>query len=142
MQEISMKVIPRTIYTDIVAMPDPMLLGITIHYYNHADENLYMKIFIEGPNPWSSNSVALDLLNSGSNSYINLDNFTSRTKPTSATTEVLTLTLRGYSDSEYSTLMYEFSRSLTVVFIKSDDGTWTTDFLNNFDDEQCKDGRL
>ena len=131
---ISMEVIPKTIYTDIVDMPSPMLLGITIHYYNHSDENLYMKIFGSGPSPWSSNAVELGLLNSGSNAYINLDNFMSRTKPTSATTEVLTLTLRGYSDSEYSILKHEFSRSLTVIFIKSDDGSWTTDILNNFDD--------
>ena len=128
-----MRVYPKTIYTDIVGMPDPILLGITVHYYNHSDVNLYMKMFIDGPSPWSSNAVELGLLNSGSNTYINLDNFTSRTKPASATTEALTLTLRGYSDAGYSILLYEFTRSLTVVFIKSDDGSWTTDFLNNFD---------
>jgi hypothetical protein len=132
--KLNLIVYPKTIYTDVVGMPDPLLLGITIHYYNHSDVNLYMKIYIDGPSPWSSNAVALGLLNSGLEAYINLDNFTSRTKPVSATTEVLTLTLRGYSDSGYSNLLYEFSRSLTVVIIKSDDGTWTTDFLNNFDD--------
>jgi hypothetical protein len=133
-KKLGMEIYPKTIYTDVVNMPDPMMLGITIHYYNYSDENLYMKIFIEGPSPWTPNAVNLGLLNSGLNTYVNLDNFTSRTKPTSATTEVLTLTLRGYSDSGYSNLLYTFSRSLTVVFIKSDDGTWTTDFSNNFDD--------
>lgn len=129
-----MEIYPKTIYTDIVNMPDPMMLGITIHYYNHADENLYMKIFIEGPSPWTPNALNLGLLNSGANAYVNLDNFTSRTKPTSAITEVLTLTLKGYSDSGYTNLLYTFSRSLTIVFIKSDDGSWTTDVVNNFDD--------
>jgi len=133
-EKISMEVRPKTIYTDIVGMPDPMLLGLTIHYYNHSDGNLYMKIFGSGPSPWSSNSVALELLNSGGNAYINLDNFLSRTKPASETTEQITLTLRGYSDSGYSNLVYEFARNTTVVFIKSNDGSWTQDFLNNFDD--------
>jgi hypothetical protein len=133
-EKLDLKIYPKTIYTDIVGLPDPVMLGITIHYYNHSDETLYMKIFIEGPSPWSSNAVALGSLAGGANAYVNLDNFTSRTKPTSATTEVLTLTLRGYTDSGYSILKYEFSRSLTVVFIKSDDGSWTQDVLNNFDD--------
>ena len=135
MQKISMNVIPRTIYGDIVGLPDPILLGITIHYYNHSDETLYMKIFGSGPSPWNSNAVELGSLASGANAYINLDNFLSRTKPTEALTEELTLTLKGYMDSGYSDLKYEFSRTCTAVFIKSDDGTWTTDHSNNFDDE-------
>ena len=134
MQKISMNVIPRTIYGDIVGLPDPILLGITIHYYNHSDETLYMKIFGSGPSPWSSNAVELGSLASGVNAYINLDNFLSRTRPTEALTEELTLTLKGYTDSGYSDLKYEFSRACTIVFIKSDDGTWTTDFSDNFDD--------
>lgn len=131
---ISMEVQPKTIYSDIVDMPDPMFLGTTIHYYNHSDITLYMKIFGSGPTGWSSNSVALGSLSSGSNAYINLDNFLSRTKPSGARTETLTIILRGYTDSGYTDLFAEFSRTVTVIFIKSDDGTWTTDFSNNFDD--------
>ena len=134
MQEISMKVMPKTVYTDIVTLPDPMLLGITIHYYNHSDDTLYMKIFGSGPIPWSSNAVELGSLGSGLNTYVHLDNFLSRTKPSAETTEVLTLTLRGYSDAGYSQLVYEFQRTCTVIMIKSDDGSWTQDVLNNFDD--------
>jgi len=130
---LDMKVFPKTVYTDIVNMPDPMLLGLTIHYYNHSDTGLYMKIFGSGPSPWSSNSVELGLLASGSDAYINLDNFLSRTRPASETTEAVTLTLRGYTDAGYSTLAYTFARDTTVVFIKSDDGTWTTDEEDNFD---------
>jgi len=133
-QKLCLKVYPHTIYNDIVDLPDPMLLGLTIHYYNHSDTALYMKIFGSGPSPWSSNAVELGSLASGANAYINLDNFLSRTKPTEALTEELTLTLKGYTDSGYSDLKYEFSRTCTVVFIKSDDGTWTTDYLNNFND--------
>ena len=132
--ELDLKVYPKTVYTDLVGLPDPVLLGLTIHYYNHSDQTLYMKIFISGPSPWSPNAVQLGSLGSGSSAYVNLDNFTSRTKPSQETTEELTLTLRGYNDSGYSELKYEFSRSLTVVFIKSDDGSWTTNINNNFDD--------
>jgi len=131
--ELDLKVYPKTVYTDIVNMPDPMLLGLTVHYYNFSDITLYMKLLISGPSPWSSNAQELGSLGSGLNAYINIDNFTSRSKPSNATTEVLTVTLEAYNDSGYSNLMYTFSRSLTVVFIKSDDGTWTISDENNFD---------
>jgi len=134
MNEICMKVTPKTIYTDIVGLPDPMLLGVSIHYYNNADEAVYMKIFGSGPSPWSSNAVELGLMNSGTNAYKHLDNFLSRTKPTQATNETLTFILRAYTDSGYSQLKYEFSRTSDIIMIKSDDGTWTQEVLNNFDD--------
>ena len=130
---IDLKIHPKTVYSDIVSMPDPMLLGLTIHYYNHSDGALYMKIFGSGTG-WSSNSVALGYLGTGANNYYNLDNFLSRAKPAAATTESITLTLKGYSDAGYTTEVYSFSRNVTVIFIKSDDGTWTTDFGDNFDD--------
>lgn len=130
---IKMVVHPKTIYTDIVSMPDPMLLGVTIHYYNQSDGTLYMKIYGSGTG-WSSNSVQLGSLTTGTNDWYNLDNFLSRSKPASATTETITLTLKGYSDAGYTTEVYSFSRSVTVIFIKSDDGTWTTDDEDNFDD--------
>lgn len=130
---INLQVHPKTIYSDIVSMPDPMLLGVTIHYYNHSDGTLYMKIFGSGTG-WSSNSVALGALGTGTNNYYNLDNFLSRAKPAAATTETITLTLKGYSDAGYTTELYSFSRTVTVIFIKSDDGTWTEDFSDNFND--------
>jgi len=92
-----------------------------------------MKLLISGPSPWSSNAQTLGSLGSGLDAYINIDNFISRSKPSNATTEVLTVTLEAYSDSGYSNLMYTFSRSLTVVFLKSDDGTWTITNASNFD---------
>jgi len=128
-----MEVFPKTVYTDLVDLPDPLLLGLTIHYYNHSDSTLYMKIFIAGTN-WSSNSVELGSLASGTNAYKNLDNFSSRTKPASETTEALTLTLKGYTDSGYSDEAYAFSRTVTVIMIKSDDGSWTEDESDNFND--------
>lgn len=134
MKKLDMQVTPKTVYSDIVSMPDPMLLGVTIHFHNHSDQTLYMKIFGSGPTGWSTNSVALGSLTSGNSGYINLDNFLSRTKPGAATTETITLILRGYTDAGYSVLFAEFSRTVTVIFIKSDDGSWTTDFSNDFDD--------
>lgn len=132
--KLSMKVYPKTVYTDVVGMPDPMLLGVTIHYYNHSASNLYIKIFGTGPSPWSSNSVELGLLNSGEHAYENLDNFLSRTTPASETTEQVTLTLKGYSDAGYSDLVYIFARNVTIIFLKSDDGSWTLNEDDDFDD--------
>lgn len=132
--KISMVIIPKTIYADVVDMPDPMILGVTIHAYNHSDSTLYMQISGSGPSGWNTNSVNLNTMSSGAGAYFNLDNFLSRTRPASAITESVTLTLRGYSDSGYTTLIYTFQRTVTVVFIKSNDGSWTTDFSDNFDD--------
>ena len=133
MTEINLEVSPKTIYTDIVDLPDPMLLGVTLRYYNHSDSALYMKITVSGAN-WSSNSQELGSLVSGSNAYYNWDNASSRTKPAAETTETLTFLLEGYSDSGYTTLVYSFSRNVTVIMIKSDDGSWTEDESDDFDD--------
>jgi hypothetical protein len=124
--------LPKTVYTDIVGLPTTLLLGLTIHYYNHSDNTLYMQIVSTGTN-WSGGSVNLGSLATGTDAYQNLDNFMSRTKPSSALNETITLTLNGYSDSGYTTLVYTFSRTVTMIFIKSDDGTWTTDYSDNFD---------
>ena len=132
-KKIEFEVPHHTIYNDIVDMPDPLLLGTTIHYHNYSDGTLYMQIVGAGTG-WSGSTVNLGSLGSGLDAYQNLDNFMSRTKPVAAVTETVTLTLKGYSDAGYSTLVYSFSRNVTVVFIKSDDGTWATDFSDNFDD--------
>jgi hypothetical protein len=124
--------LPKTIYTDIVGLADPMLLGVTIRYYNYSDETLYMQI-VGGGTYWNNHTVNLGSLGSGNNTYANLDNFLSRAVPAAATNETINLTLNGYSDSEYTDLVYTFSRSVTVVFIKSNDNSWTTDFADNFD---------
>lgn len=131
---ITFEVPHKTIYSDIVSMPDPMLLGSTIHYHNYSDVTLYMQITGSASSPWSGSTVNLGSLASGSNTYANLDNFMSRTKPAAATVESVMFTLKGYSDSGYTTLLYTFNRDITVIFLKSDDGSWTTDFLDNFDD--------
>jgi hypothetical protein len=111
-----------------------MMLGMTVRYYNHSDTAMYMQISSISGLSWTGSTVNLGSLGPGLNAYKNLDNFASRTKPTSAVTEILTVTLRGYSDSGYTNLVYVHSRDVTIVFIKSDDGSWTTDFSDNFND--------
>lgn len=123
----------KTIYCDVVGMPTPVLLGSTIHYHNYSDVTLYMQIVGSGAG-WSGSTVNLGSLASGLDAYANLDNFMSRTRPAAAVTETITFTLKGYTDAGYSSLAYTFARDVTMVFIKSDDGSWTTDFSDNFDD--------
>lgn len=133
MNPTSMEISPETVYTDLVGMPAQMLAGFTIRYYNNTDSNLYMKVEGAGPTGWSSNSVELGVLSALSSAYRNLDNFLSREKPVAEATEVLTIILRAYSDSGYTNLLYSYSQTATIVIIKSDDGTWTQDELDNFD---------
>lgn len=131
--KIHMKIYPKTIYTDLVGMPNPMNIGVTIHYFNDSGQNLYMKIKGNHAN-WTPGEVNLGLLNDGANAYRNLDAFMSRTKPSGELTEAVSFTLEGYSDAGYTILIAQYIRNVTVIFIKSDDGSWTEDELDNFDD--------
>jgi hypothetical protein len=138
--KIRLDIYPRTIYTDIVSIPEPCRLGFTFHYYNYSDSNLYFRIVGSGPSPWTGSSTDLGLVNSGVNDYTALNQFMSRTKPAAETEEWLTFTLQGFSDAGYTNLVHEFSRAVPVIFLKSDDGTWTVDELDNFDDlSECTD---
>jgi len=129
----------RTIYRDIVNLPDPVKLGITVRYFNYDDVGLYFQITGSGTG-YTFGTVNLGLLGSGSNAYINLDEFASRAKPSvgdlpnGEMEENITLILKGYTDSGYTNLKWTFERVVTVHWINSADAAFTVDFLNNFDD--------
>jgi len=129
----------RTIYRDIVNLPDPVKLGITVRYFNYDDVGLYMQITGSAAG-YTFGTVNLGLLASGANAYINLDEFASRAKPSvgdlpnGEMSENITLTLKGYTDAGYTTLKWTFDRVVTVTWINSADAAFTVDFLNNFDD--------
>ena len=129
----------RTIYRDIVNLPDPVKLGLTIRYFNHDDVDLYFQITGSGTG-YTFGTVNLGLLATGANAYINLDEFASRAKPSAGDLpngekeENITLTLKAYTDSGYSTLKWTYERIVTVYWINSADAAFTVDFLNNFDD--------
>lgn len=129
----------RTIYRDIVNLPDPTTLGITIRYFNYDNVGLYMQI-TGSKTGYAFGTVNLGLLASGANAYQNLDNFASRAKPTVAQlpngemSENITLTLKGYTDAGYSTLKWTYDRVVTVIWINSSDAAFTVNNLDNFDD--------
>lgn len=124
---------PRTIYTDIVALPDPVKLSITVRIFNYDDVELYMKV--DGYNAsWTFATRNLGILASGSDFYRNLDQLGSRARPAAETEEVITIRLRAYTDAGYTDLKWTFEKSIDVIFIKSDDGSWTEDENDNFDD--------
>lgn len=129
----------RTIYRDIVNLPDPVLLGMTIRYFNHDDVGLYMQITGSGAG-YTFTPVNLGLLASGTDEYKNLDEFVSRAKPGAGDLtlgeleENITLILKGYTDAGYSILKWTFERVVTVHWINSADAAFTVDELDNFDD--------
>lgn len=129
-----MRVRPRTFYMDIVNMPDPTVFGVTINYYNFDDIPLYLTIEGSGVGYTFPDPIQLGGLGAGLNAFRNLDEWFSRAKPAAETTEAVTLTLKGYTDAAYTNLKHTFSRNVTIVFIKSDDVSYTVDYLNNFDD--------
>jgi len=124
---------PRTIYRDIDSLPDPMQLGLTIRAFNYDDVGLYFQITGSHPD-YTFGTVNLGLVGSGTDIYRNLDNFASRPRPAAETEEVITLILRAYTDAGYSDLKHTYNRSVTVIIINSQNGSWTTDVENNFDD--------
>lgn len=123
----------KTIYSDLVDLPGPVVLGVTVRAYNYDNVTLYMKVdaTLAG---WSFGSVELGAIGAGGNIRVNLDDFGSRTKPVAELTETIVLRLRAFTDSGYTSLKWTFERDLVVVFIKSDDGSWATVLSNNFDD--------
>jgi len=123
----------RSIYADLVNLPDPVKLGLNVRIFNYDDVGLYMRIDAYNA-AWTFGTVDYGLLASGANDYKMLDQFGSRAKPAAATSETITVRLRAYTDAGYTILKWTFERLVDVVFIKSDDGSWTQDVLNNFDD--------
>ena len=115
----------KTIYSDLVDLPDPVVLGVTVRAYNYDSVTLYMKVdaTLAG---WSFTTIALGAIGAGANIRLNLDDWGSRTKPAAELTEAIILRLRAYTDSGYTNLKWIFSRELVVVFIKSDVGCWAT----------------
>ena len=123
----------RTVYADIVNLPDPVKLGLTVRIFNYDEVFLYMKV--DGYNgSWSFTPNELGAVSSGTDRYFNLDVFGTRARPASETSDIITVRLRAYTDSGYSDLKWTFERSIEVSFIKSNDGSWTLDELDNFDD--------
>jgi hypothetical protein len=122
-----------------VNLPDPVKLGLTIRYFNYDDVDLYFQI-TGSATGYTFGTVNLGLLASGANAYGNLDAFASRAKPSvgdlpnGEMEENITLTLKAYTDSGYTTLKWTFARVVTVHWINSADVAFTVDFLNNFDD--------
>jgi len=129
----------RTIYRDIVNLPDPVKLGLTIRYFNHDDVGLYFQITGSGTG-YTFGTVNLGLLASGADAYQNLDEFASRAKPSvgdlpnGEKEENITLTLKAYTDSGYSNLKWTYERIVTVHWINSADAAFTVDVLNDFSD--------
>lgn len=130
---------PRTIYRDVLNLPDPVKLGITIRYFNYDDVDLYFQI-TASKTGYTFGAVNLGLLASGADAYRNLDEFGSRAKPSAGEftagefDEPITLILKAYTDAGYTDLKWTHERTVTVHWIKSDDVAWTQDVLNDFDD--------
>jgi len=124
---------PKTVYGDLVNIPDPIKLNQNVSIYNYDDVALYMKVdgYATG---WTFTTNNLGSLGSGANMTRYLDRFGSRAKPGAETTETVTFRLRAYTDSGYTNLKWTFERVVTIILIKSDDGSWTQDFYDNFDD--------
>ena len=124
---------PRTIYEDIVNLPETVKLGITIRAFNHDDVGLYFQVTAECSG-WTFETESLGLIGTGADIYKNLDEFGSRAKPASETEQIIKLILKAYTDAGYTDLKWTYERNVTIVFIKSDDASYTVDELDNFDD--------
>jgi hypothetical protein len=129
----------RTLYRDIVNLPNPALLGITAHYFNHDSVTLYFQITGAGAG-YTFGTVNLGSLAAGTDAFQDIDSFGSRALPTPSQLtngemdEYVTLTLNAYTDAGYSNLKWTFTRTVDIHWINSADPSFTLDALNNFDD--------
>jgi len=123
----------RSIYSDLVNLPDPVRLGLTVRIFNADIVTLWMRVDASLAG-WTFTTFDLGGLGAGLDMYRNLDNFGSRAKPAAALSETIVVRLRAYTDSGYTNLKWTVERNIDVVFIKSNDGSWTQDFLDNFND--------
>lgn len=124
---------PRTIYRDMYQLPDPVLLGITVRYYNYDAVQLWFRITGEGAG-YTFTPEDLGPLAAGTNAYENLDEFASRAKPSAEASETIKLILQAYEDAGYTTLKWTYERTVQLVWIDSSDASYTVDELDNFDD--------
>lgn len=125
----------HTLYSDIVGMPNPMYLGVCVRIFNYDASPLYMQLdaYVSGV-LWTFTTNNVGSVGAGANIYYFKDQFGYRTIPTVETDETITMRLRAYTDAGYTNLVYTYERTVYVFFIKSDDGSWTTDFDDDFDD--------
>jgi len=123
----------RQIYCDIVNLPDPLTMALGVRIFNLDSSALYMKVDATA-DAWTFTAAELGILGAGSNFYRNLTSFGERARPGTPRQEVLVVTLYAYSDPGYSNLVWTVARNIAVEYIQSDDETWTSDFVNNFDD--------
>ena len=123
----------RSIYRDLPNLPDPVLLGLTIRYFNNDAVTLYFKVNGEGTGYTFTETTLASLL-AGTDTYVNINAFASRAKPTVETDEIINVTLYAYSDAGYTALKWTFTRSIHVVFINSNDPSYTVVGEYNFDD--------
>jgi len=127
------------LYRDIVDLPDPTWLGLTIRYFDDDVVALYFQITGDNAN-YSFQTVQLGMLAAGTNDYKNLDAFASRSKPLPADLpggewmESVDLVLKAYADAAYTNLKWTFTKTLFIHWINSIDAAWTQDVLNSFDD--------
>jgi len=136
--KISFELFPKTVYNDIPNLPDPVYLGITIKARNYDEITLYFQITAIHP-AWTFKTVNLGAVESGKEIIEHLHDFGYRGRPTAEVTDECEFSLKAYTDPDYTSLKWESKRTIKVVFFKSDDGTWTFDIVNNFDDGTLQD---
>jgi len=132
-RKIGFKIYPKTIYSDIPNLPATVYLGITIKGRNYDEVTLYFQLVAYHPD-WTFTTANLGAVGSGAEIIRHLHNYGYRSRPTAEVTNDCEFTLKAYTDEAYTNLKWESKRTITIVFIKSDDGTWTLDEFNNFDD--------
>jgi len=136
--KIGFDVRPKTVYSDIPNLPDPVYLGITIKARNYDEVTLYFRIKATHPS-WTFTTVDLGAVASGAEIIRHLHDYGYRGRPTAEITDACEFTLEAYTDSAYTNLKWTSIRIIKVVFIKSDNGTWTLNMINNFDDGTLQD---
>lgn len=123
---IDLKLRRNTIYLDLKDLPDPIYLGISARCFNLSASNLSFYLTGEGADWIFPSSNAVGTILSGRNHRYNAHNFCRRSKPSAETVDSIVAILTAGP--------YEIRKTINIHFIKSDDGSWTENEHNDFDD--------
>ncbi len=128
-------------YQEITDMPDPVVVDFGVRIYNYTASTLWFTAEITSyPDSWTpAAELELGSIGTGSNKWKRLKELGSRDRPVSAVDDAITIMMRAYSDSGYTT---EVGGGYPVIITYHwiDESEWLLQDEDNFDTNASLEG--
>ena len=125
----------KTLYSDIAYLPATMTFSMSLRIFNYDTEQdfLYMQVVASGTGWTGFASANYGAYSKASNEEQHQNAWATKARPVAESSETITVTLNAYTDAGYTALKHTYTRIITIYYIKSDDGSWTTDYSWDFE---------